>query len=149
MPEALSVASASSTVTALPPCMTKGGSSLCQGHLGNIPLKAVSEVVRRILAATLASVACWIPLIFFLIWCGGIIWGWHAASSWCQGQKKCFEWKLNRNSLRSHAEHRIGWPHKFECQIARMFYQVEMWCFISMLSTHKKKHAYMTKSKTV
>lgn len=87
-----------------------------------------------------ASTACWIPLVFFLMWCDGMAWRWCAASSWCRGQKKWFEWKLNRNSVCSHTEQGIGWLHESECQITEVFYQMEMWCFISMLSTHEKKH---------
>lgn len=94
--------------------------------------------VRRILTNALTSMACSIPLIFLLMSSGGISQRWCAASSWCWGQKEHFEWKLNRNSVCCHAEHGIGWLHKSKCQLTRKFYQMELWCFSSMLSTHEK-----------
>lgn len=96
--------------------------------------------VRRILTNAWTSMECSIPLIFFLMSSGGITQRWCAASSWCWGQKEHFEWKLNKNSVCCHAEHRIGWLHKPKCQLTRKFYQMELWCLRSMLSTHEKKH---------
>lgn len=137
------------------------GNSWCQRHCrGTDSAAAVCEVwqqsvpeafrkstpqgkgfwkVRRILTNAFTSMACSISSIFFLMSSDGVSQRWCAASSWCWGPKEHFEWKLNRNSVWGHAKHRNGWLHKCKCQLTKKFYQMELWCFSSMLSTREKK----------